>query len=122
MKTSRHQTLARRKRRMARRHAAATEFQVQGLELDWVCITWDADFRFAKTDWSGHSFVASKWQKVEKDDRRSYLRNAYRVLLTRARQGVVIYVPPGDKSDRTRPPAFYDSTFKYLADIGIPVL
>lgn len=63
---------------------AATEFQVQGLELDWVCVTWDADFRFAKTDWNCHSFVASRWQTMKKPDRRMYLRNAYRVLLTRA--------------------------------------
>jgi hypothetical protein len=56
---------------------AATEFQVQGLELDWVCMTWDADFRFAQTDWSCHSFVASKWQNMKKSDRRHYLLNAY---------------------------------------------
>jgi hypothetical protein len=101
---------------------AATEFQVQGLELDWVCVTWDADFRFAETDWSCHSFVASKWQRMNKPDRRTYLRNAYRVLLTRARQGMVIFVPPGDDYDATRPPAYYDSTFEYLASTGIPVL
>jgi len=101
---------------------AATEFQVQGLELDWVCVTWDADFRFARDHWSGHSFVASKWQRVKKEDRRAYLRNAYRVLLTRARQGMVICVPPGDATDPTRPPSFYDSTFNYLAGLGIPVV
>jgi DUF2075 family protein len=78
---------------------AATEFQVQGLELDCVCVTWDADFRFAHTDWSCHSFVSSKWQHMKKLDRRQYLRNAYRVLLTRARQGMVIFVPPGDAHD-----------------------
>jgi len=101
---------------------AATEFQVQGLELDWACVTWDADFRFANNGWSGHSFVASKWQNVKKEDRRTYLRNAYRVLLTRARQGMVIFVPQGDMTDPTRPPAFYDSTFEYLLGLGIPVL
>ena len=63
---------------------AATEFQVQGLELDWVCVAWCADFRFGHTDWSCHSFVSSKWQNMKKLDRRQYLRNAYRVLLTRA--------------------------------------
>ena len=101
---------------------AATEFQVQGLELDWVCVTWDADFRFAETNWSCHSFVSSKWQNMKKLDRRQYLRNAYRVLLTRARQGMVIFVPPGDPNDATRPPDFYDGTFGYLQGIGIPVL
>jgi hypothetical protein len=101
---------------------AATEFQVQGLELDWACVTWDADFRFAEDHWSGHSFVASKWQRVKKVERHSYLRNAYRVLLTRARQGMVICVPPGDTADPTRPPGFYNSTFDYLAGLGIPII
>lgn len=101
---------------------AATEFQVQGLELDWVCMTWDADLRFAQSDWNYHSFVGSKWTSIHKADRRQYLRNAYRVLLTRARQGMVIFVPTGDSSDPTRTPAYYDSTFEYLAGIGIPVL
>lgn len=101
---------------------AATEFQVQGLELDWVCVTWDADLRFAESDWNYHSFVGSKWNSVKKIERRNYLRNAYRVLLTRARQGMVIFVPTGDNADPTRSPAYYDSTFEYLAGIGIPVL
>jgi hypothetical protein len=101
---------------------AATEFQVQGLELDWVCVTWDADFRCAQNDWSCHSFVASRWQTMKKADRRNYLRNAYRVLLTRARQGMVIFVPPGDPADATRVPQFYDETFAYLQDVGINVI
>jgi hypothetical protein len=101
---------------------AATEFQVQGLELDWVCVTWDADLRFADSEWNYHSFVGTKWNLVKKLDRRQYLRNAYRVLLTRARQGMVIFVPNGNRFDRTRSPAYYDPTFDYLAAIGIPVL
>ena len=101
---------------------AATEFQIQGLELDWVCMTWDADLRFAKSDWNYHSFVGSKWTSIHKPERQQYLRNAYRVLLTRARQGMVIFVPNGVSSDATRAPAHYDSTFEYLAGIGITVL
>jgi hypothetical protein len=101
---------------------AATEFQVQGLELDWVCVTWDADLRSARPDWNYHSFVGSKWNAIRKPERRQYLRNAYRVLLTRARQGMVIFVPNGDGIDPTRTPAHYDPTFEYLAGIGIPVL
>jgi hypothetical protein len=101
---------------------AATEFQVQGLELDWVCMTWDADLRFARPDWNYHSFVGSKWNAIHKQERRQYLRNAYRVLLTRARQGMVIFVPKGDCADPTRTPAHYDPTFEYLVGIGIPVL
>lgn len=101
---------------------AATEFQVQGLELDWVCVTWDADLRFAQTDWNYHSFIGSRWTTVHKPDRRQYLLNAYRVLLTRARQGMVIFVPSGDIADPTRAPTYYDSTFEYLAAIGLPIL
>jgi hypothetical protein len=101
---------------------AATEFQVQGLELDWVCMTWDADLRFAQSGWSYNSFRGDKWTTVHKADRQQYLRNAYRVLLTRARQGMVIFVPPGDPLDATRAPGYYDSTFAYLSGLGMPVL
>ena len=101
---------------------AATEFQVQGLELDWTCVTWDGDFRFNDSGWSYHDFRGVRWTNISNTDNRSYLRNAYRVLLTRARQGMVIFVPPGDPSDPTRSSAYYDPTFNYLADLGIPVL
>jgi hypothetical protein len=101
---------------------AATEFQVQGLELDWTCVTWDGDLRFTDSGWSFHDFRGSRWCKIASPDNRRYLRNAYRVLLTRARQGMVIFVPPGNSSDPTRSPDFYDSTFHYLTELGIPVL
>jgi len=101
---------------------AATEFQVQGLELDWTCVTWDADFRFNGSGWNYHDFRGSKWSNIKNADNRSYLRNAYRVLLTRARQGMVVFVPPGDANDPTRSATFYDSTFNYLRALGIPVL
>ncbi|HZT73216.1 MAG TPA: DUF2075 domain-containing protein [Terriglobales bacterium] len=101
---------------------AATEFQVQGLELDWACVTWDGDLRFDGEGWSHHNFRGSRWQRVWNDADRRYLRNAYRVLLTRARQGMVIFVPPGDASDPTRNPQFYDATFSYLAGLGLPVV
>jgi hypothetical protein len=99
---------------------AATEFQVQGLELDWVCVTWDADFRFNGSGWNYHDFRGDRWCNIANPDNRVYLRNAYRVLLTRARQGMVVLVPPGDATDPTRSPAFYDSTYDYLRDLGIP--
>lgn len=101
---------------------AATEFQVQGLELDWVCVTWDADLRYDKNGWLCHSFVGAKWTSVKKADRQQYLRNAYRVLLTRARQGMIIFVPTGNDGDASRLSNYYNSTFRYLADIGIPVI
>lgn len=100
----------------------ATEFHVQGLELDWGCVTWDADFRYAGAGWTQRSFKGNKWQSINKDELKSYQKNAYRVLLTRARQGMVIVVPPGDKADPTRLPSFYDPTFDYLKDIGFKVI
>jgi hypothetical protein len=100
----------------------ATEFHVQGLELDWVCVTWDADFRYTKNGWQHWSFKGNKWQKINKPERQNYLKNAYRVLLTRARQGMVIVVPEGDEKDHTRPPAFYNSTYEYLKEIGFKEL
>jgi hypothetical protein len=101
---------------------AATEFQVQGLELDWTCVTWDADFRFTGSGWSCHDFRGSRWCDIHVLENRNYLRNAYRVLLTRARQGMVIFVPPGDPTDHTRPPAHYDATFDYLKSVGMSVI
>ena len=85
---------------------AATEFQVQGLELDWVCVNWDGDFRFSGSDWNYHDFRGNRWCNISNADNRVYLRNAYRVLLTRARQGMVVFVPPGDVNDPTRSPTF----------------
>jgi hypothetical protein len=98
---------------------AATEYQIQGLELDWICMTWDADLRFDGRKWQHWSFNAKGWQKINKVNRQHYLVNAYRVLLTRARQGMVIFVPPGDSADPTRPPEYYDATYAYLRDVGI---
>jgi Schlafen group 3, DNA/RNA helicase domain len=101
---------------------AATEFQVQGLELDWACVTWDGDLRFTDSGWSFHDFRSDKWCNIINEDNRRYLKNAYRVLLTRARQGMVIFVPPGDSGDRTRLPGYYDATFQYFTKLGIPSL
>ncbi len=97
----------------------ATEFQVQGLELDWACVTWDADLRFDEYGWKTYSFVGNKWQNIHKEVRKKYLINAYRVLLTRARQGMVIVVPEGNLEDHTRQPEIYNSTYNYLKSIGL---
>ena len=99
-----------------------TEFQVQGLELDWACVTWDGDLRFSNEGWKTYSFVGNKWQNIRKEIRKKYLINAYRVLLTRARQGMVIVIPEGNHEDHTRQPEFYDSTFNYLKSIGFTTL
>ena len=101
---------------------AATEFQVQGLELDWACVTWDGDLRFTDSGWSFHDFRGDRWCNIVNSDNQRYLRNSYRVLLTRARQGMVIFVPPGDSGDPTRSPEVYDSTFDYLTELGISAL
>jgi hypothetical protein len=98
---------------------AATEFQVQGLELDWVCVNWDADLRYTGSAWNYHSFAGSKWSNVKLEARQRYLRNAYRVLLTRARQGMVIFIPPGNPQDPTRNPDYYDPTYRYLESLGL---
>ncbi|HUL00848.1 MAG TPA: DUF2075 domain-containing protein [Nitrospirota bacterium] len=100
----------------------ATEFDVQGLELDWACVTWDADFRYSQKGWEHWSFRGSRWERIKKAERQTYQKNAYRVLLTRARQGMVIVVPNGDSMDHTRNPAFYDATYDYLQKIGFPTL
>lgn len=101
---------------------AATEFQVQGLEVDWACVTWDADLRYGASAWSHHNFQGTRWTAVNKIENQQFVVNTYRVLLTRARQGMVIFVPPGQNGDHTRPPTFYDGTFNYLRDLGIPTI
>jgi hypothetical protein len=101
---------------------AATEFHVQGLELDWACVVWDADFRHDGSNWDHWSFKGSRWERIRKDERQTYLKNAYRVLLTRARQGMAIVVPYGSNQDPTRHPSFYDDTFQYLKGLGVPEL
>lgn len=100
----------------------ATEFDVQGLELDWAGVCWDANLRFVAGGWGCHSFRGTAWQTMNAPDRKLYLVNAYRVLLTRARQGMVIFVPHGDSDDPTRPPAFYDGTYDFLKRCGMAVL
>ena len=100
----------------------ATEFHIQGLELDWVCVTWDGDLRFNGQGWETFSFKGSKWQHIRKEERKRYLINAYRVLLTRARQGMIIVVPEGNPEDHTRKPEYYDGTYNYLKSIGIKII
>ena len=100
----------------------ATEFHVQGLELDWTCVVWDGDLRRRGAAWEHYSFVGSRWQHIRAPERQAFQKNAYRVLLTRARQGMVIVVPEGSTEDPTRSPSFYDATYDYLASVGFPVL
>ncbi len=100
----------------------ATEFHVQGLELDWACVAWDADFRYSKNGWINRSFRGNKWQSIKQPDRISFQKNAYRVLLTRARQGMIIVVPEGNSDDNTRKKEYYDPTYNYLREIGLEII
>lgn len=100
----------------------ATEFDIQGLELDWTIVCWDADLRFENGNFKHLKFVGTKWQNIKSTDNILYLKNAYRVLLTRARQGFVIFVPPGDETDTTAKPEYYDGIYRYLKSVGIKEL
>src|SRR5205823_2478468 len=96
----------------------ATEFDVQGLELDWTAVCWDANFRMVNGQWFVHNFSGTRWQNVRDESQRRYVANAYRVLLTRARQGLIIFVPYGDPADITRLPSLYDGVYNFLSDCG----
>ncbi|MEI8168350.1 MAG: DUF2075 domain-containing protein [Rhodoferax sp.] len=100
----------------------ASEFDIQGLELDWAGVCWDADYRYDEGSWKHFSFRGTKWQRSNATEKQLFLKNAYRVILTRARQGMVIFVPLGSQTDPTRPCDFYDQTFDYLRLCGLPEL
>jgi DUF2075 family protein len=98
----------------------ATEFDVQGLELDWACVCIDANLRITdKMTIEPAMFRGTRWQAVNDLDRRKYMLNAHRVLLTRARQGVVIFVPSGDLGDPTRKPCWYEDLYDYFVACGV---
>jgi DUF2075 family protein len=97
----------------------ATEFGIQGLELDWTGLCWDIDLVPEGGEWHVHAFKGTNWQTVRDSTRRRYVLNKYRVLLTRAREGMIIWVPRGDSSDWTRPSGKYESIAQYLRACGI---
>lgn len=101
---------------------AATEFDVQGLELDWACLCGDANLRRSNGRWEMLQFRGSQWQAVNDCARQGYIANSYRVLLTRARQGLVIFVPEGSQTDHTRSPRHYDGIFEFLLECGFAPL
>ncbi|WP_312822995.1 DUF2075 domain-containing protein [Epilithonimonas sp.] len=100
----------------------ATEFDIQGLEIDFTCVAWDINLYHNGREWNYQNFKGSKWQNINQDSAKSYLINSYRVLLTRARQGMIIYVPNVDDTDATRPKEFYDTTFEYLIKCGLTTI
>jgi hypothetical protein len=103
---------------------AASEFECQGLELDWVGVCWGGDLTPGEDslDWDYRKFRGAGWQAVRKDTERAYVRNRYRVLLTRARRGMVIWVPIGSDEDPTRAPERYDRVHAALLTAGLPTL
>ncbi len=97
----------------------ATEFAAQGLELDWVGLCWGDDFRKEEKNWSFHAFKGTKWQFERQAEKQQFIKNKYRVLLTRGREGLIIFIPEGSETDLTRPSVNYDTTYEYLTRIGI---
>lgn len=97
----------------------ATEFDIQGLEIDWACVAWGGNFYYKDMDWKYQKFKGTKWQQINKEIDKEYLKNTYRVLLTRARQGMIIFIPESCNKDHTRPATIYDGTYNYLKKIGI---
>jgi hypothetical protein len=100
----------------------ATEFDIQGLEIDYVCLAWDINFYFNDGVWNYQSFEGTRWKSINSEIDKSYLRNAYRVLMTRARQGLIIFIPYGDNLDPTRPQELYDNTYNFLSSCGIQTI
>ena len=104
----------------------ASEFETQGLELDYAVVAWDADLRIVNDQWKHYSLSTRKnppgWSPISSKNNKIYLTNSYRVLLTRSRQGFVIFIPRGSKDDSTRSPMYYDSTYLFLKQIGIKEL
>lgn len=100
----------------------ATEFDIQGLEIDFTCVAWDINLYHRNDEWNYQSFKGSKWQNINQESAKKYLLNSYRVLLTRARQGMIIFVPDVDTTDETRPKDYYDKTFEYFKKCGLTII
>jgi hypothetical protein len=104
----------------------ATEFEIQGLELDWIGLCWGGDFIWDES----HGWLLrtlrpgpnSKWSTIKKEDKRNFRKNAYRVLLTRARQGMIIFVPKGNPEDKTNSPEKFEATAQFLLRCGVTPL
>ena len=98
----------------------ANEYTCQGLELDFAGICWGGDFMRANDDrnWSFRKLRSTSWNRVHNKNDRRFILNKYRVFLTRAREGMVLFVPHGDLADNTRPPMHYDKLAEYLVSCG----
>ncbi len=98
----------------------ATEFAIQGLELDWTGVCWGGDLYPDHGQWIPRRFLGNRWVTVRNERTQDFIVNKYRVLLTRAREGMIIWVPEGDRQDHSRPPKIYDAIYNYLQTCGIP--
>jgi len=100
----------------------ASEFECQGLELDWVGVCWGGDLTLNKfsAGWDYRKFRGARWQVCRSESEQAYIRNRYRVLLTRARSGMVIWVPSGSVADSTRDPIRFERVYRYLTNAGVP--
>jgi len=103
---------------------SATEFECQGLELDWVGVCWGGDLVPNENGdgWEYRKFRGTRWQRCRSEEERSYIRNRYRVLLTRARSGMIVWVPEGDPYDPTRDPGRFDRVCRHLRAAGVPLI
>jgi DUF2075 family protein len=103
-----------------------TEFACQGLEIDRACVCWDQDMvwnpRAPIPAWSFRAFQGTRWKTAKNEAKCRYIENSYRVLLSRAREAMVIWIPPGDHSDKTRPPSEMDATYRCLLSCGVRML
>jgi hypothetical protein len=101
----------------------ATEFEIQGLELDWIGLCWGGDFIWHdRAGWQLRTLrhgSQSKWNSIKNPEKRTYRANSYRVLLTRARKGMIIFVPKGDRNDTTNLPEEFEATARYLTQCGV---
>lgn len=97
----------------------ATEFDIQGLELDFAIVAWDVNLIYENDNWVYRKFSGTKWSNIKNPLQQKYLLNSYRVLLTRARQGMIIFIPEGSNDDETRLKNFYNGVYNYLKKCGI---
>lgn len=99
---------------------AATEYECQGLELDLSCICWGGDLLYEElTGWEMRKLVGHKWNAMKQARERRYLLNSYRVLLTRAREGFIVWIPRGNANDPTQDPRGFDTTTQFLKECGL---
>lgn len=102
----------------------ANEYTCQGLELDFTCLCWGGDFLWGEDEqgWQHARLSGNSWQKQRTPTAQQFLQNSYRVLLTRAREGMVLWIPNGDDNDHTRPTEPLDATARFLVRCGAQII